>query len=242
MKSKKNNLFFFLYNENSILIEWPKMINKSILKDILNFSNKLNKIKTIQYTVNGYNSLLIRYKSNIKSFEKEIFKLKSLYKDKLEDKIIKNKHWKIPVCYEKKYAPDISYVSKKLDLSIQEIIKIHTQKKYKVYLIGFLPGFLYLGKLNNKLKIPRKNNPSTNYMTGSVGIAENQTGVYPNISPGGWNIIGNSPISFFDPLNNPPCFAISGDTVEFYPISKKEFENIKIESKSNLNYIKILND
>ena len=242
MKSKKINLFFFLYNENSILIEWPKMINKSILKDILNFSNKLNKIKTIQYTVNGYNSLLIRYKSNIKSFEKEILKLKSLYKDKLEDKIIKNKHWKIPVCYEKKYAPDISSVSKKLNLSIQEIIKIHTQKKYKVYLIGFLPGFLYLGKLNNKLKIPRKNNPSTNYMTGSVGIAENQTGIYPNISPGGWNIIGNSPIHFFDPLNNPPCFAICGDTVEFYPISEEEHNYIKIESKSNLNYIKELND
>ena len=79
-------------------------------------------------------------------------------------------------------------------------------------------------------------------MAGSVGIAENQTGIYPNVSPGGWNVIGNSPIQFFNPLNTPPCFANSGDIIEFYPISKEEHENIKIESKSNLNYMRILND
>ena len=242
MKSKINNLFFLVYNEDSILIEWPKIINKSILNDILNFSNKLSKIKTIHYIMNGYNSLLIRYKSNIKSFDKEIINLKNLYKEKISNKTIIKKHWKIPVCYEDKFAPDISYVSKKLNLSSAKIIKLHTLKKYKVYFIGFLPGFLYLGKLDNKLKIPRKKNPSKDYMGGSIGIAENQTGIYPNVSPGGWNIIGNSPIVFFDPLNNPPCFAFSGDTVEFYSINEKEYNRIKFLSKSNLNYIKELND
>ena len=242
MKSKKNKLFFLLYNENSILIEWPKIINKSILNDILNFSNKLSKIKTIHYIVNGYNSLLIRYKSNIKSFNKEIINLKNLYKEKINYKNIINKHWKIPVCYENKFAPEVSYVSKKLNLSSIEIIKLHTLKKYKIYFIGFLPGFLYLGKLDDKLKIPRKKNPSRDYMAGSIGIAENQTGIYPNVSPGGWNIIGNSPINFFDPLNNPPCFAFSGDTIEFYSINENEYNQIKFLSKSNLNYIKELND
>ena len=111
-----------------------------------------------------------------------------------------------------------------------------------MFFIGFLPGFLYLGKLDDKLKFPRKTNPSINYKAGSVGIAENQTGIYPDVSPGGWNIIGNSPICFFDPSNAQPCFAKSGDLIEFYPISEKEYNLIKQKSKNNLNYINELND
>ena len=242
MKTKEYKLSFFLYNKNSILIEWPKIISKNILEDILIFSNKIQKLKTIHSTINGYNSLLINYKSNIKSFENEIFNLKILHKNKLKKLTLNNKNWRIPVCYEKKYAPDISYVSKYLNLSVQQIIRLHSSKKYKLFFIGFLPGFLYLGKLNDKLKLPRKKNPSINYKAGSVGIAENQTGIYPNDSPGGWNIIGNSPINFFDPLSTQPCFAKSGDTVEFYSIDEKDYNLIKQKSKDNLNYINELND
>ena len=89
-----------------------------------------------------------------------------------------------------------------------------------------------MGKLDDKLKFPRKTNPSINYKAGSVGIAENQTGVYPDVSPGGWNIIGNSPICFFDPSNAQPCFAKSGDIIEFYPINEKEYNLIKQKSKT----------
>jgi len=242
MKSKGFELSFFLYNKKSILIEWPKIISENILDDILNFSNKLSKSKTIHSRINGYNSLLIIYKLNIKSLEKEIFNLKNLYKNKLRNLSINNKNWRIPVCYETKYAPDLSYISRKLNLSIKEIIKIHSFKKYKLFFIGFLPGFLYLGKLDDKLKLPRKINPSINYKAGSVGIAENQTGIYPDISPGGWNIIGNSPVCFFDPSHAQPCFAKSGDLIEFYPISEKEYNLIKQKSKNNLNYINELND
>ena len=242
MKTRKHKLSFFLYNKKSILVEWPKIISKNILKDIVKFSNKISKLKSINSRINGYNSLLIRYNSSIKSFEKEIFNLESLYKTKTRNLPTNTKNWRIPVCYEKKYAPDISYVSKKLNLSLKEIIRIHSYKKYKLYFIGFLPGFLYLGKVDNKLKLPRKTNPSTNYEAGSIGIAENQTGIYPNVSPGGWNIIGNSPILFFDPSSKEPCFAKSGDTIEFYSISEKEYNLIKQKSKNNLNYINELND
>ena len=108
MKSKGFELTFFLYNKKSILIEWPKIISENILEDILNFSNKLSKSKTIHSRINGYNSLLIIYKFNIKSLEKEIFNLKNLYKNKLRNLSINNKNWRIPVCYETKYAPDLS--------------------------------------------------------------------------------------------------------------------------------------
>ena len=242
MKTRKPKLSFFLYNKSSILVEWPKIISKNILEDIIKFSNKLSKLKSINSRINGYNSLLIKYNSSIKSFEEEIFNLESLYKNKITNLPTNTKNWRIPVCYEKKYAPDISYVSKKLNLSLKEIIRIHSYKKYKLYFIGFLPGFLYLGKVDNKLKLPRKTNPSTNYEAGSIGIAENQTGIYPNVSPGGWNIIGNSPILFFDPSSKEPCFAKSGDTIEFYSINENEYNLIKQKSKNNLNYINELND
>ena len=242
MKTRKHKLSFFLYNKKSILVEWPKIISKNILEDIVNFSNKLSKLKSINSRINGYNSLLIKYNSSIKSFEEEIFNLESLYKNKTSNLPTNTKNWRIPVCYEKKYAPDISYVSKKLNLSLKEIIRIHSYKKYNLYFIGFLPGFLYLGKLDNKLKLPRKINPSTNYVAGSIGIAENQTGIYPNLSPGGWSVIGNSPIIFFDPSSKEPCFAKSGDTIEFYSINEKEYNLIKQKSKNNLNYINELND
>ena len=242
MKTRKPKLSFFLYNKSSILVEWPKIISKNILEDIIKFSNKLSKLKSINSRINGYNSLLIKYNSSIKSFEEEIFNLESLYKNKISNLPTNTKNWRIPVCYKKKYAPDISYVSKKLNLSLKEIIRIHSYKKYKLYFIGFLPGFLYLGKVDNKLKLPRKTNPSTNYEAGSIGIAENQTGIYPNVSPGGWNIIGNSPILFFDPSSKEPCFAKSGDTIEFYSINENEYNLIKQKSKNNLNYINELND
>ena len=242
MKTRKPKLSFFLYNKSSILVEWPKIISKNILEDIIKFSNKLSKLKSINSRISGYNSLLIKYNSSIKSFEKEIFNLESLYKNKISNLPTNTKNWRIPVCYKKKYAPDISYVSKKLNLSLKEIIRIHSYKKYKLYFIGFLPGFLYLGKVDNKLKLPRKINPSTNYEAGSIGIAENQTGIYPNVSPGGWNIIGNSPILFFDPSSKEPCFAKSGDTIEFYSINENEYNLIKQKSKNNLNYINELND
>ena len=242
MKTRKPKLSFFLYNKSSILVEWPKIISKNILEDIIKFSNKLSKLKSINSRISGYNSLLIKYNSSIKSFEEEIFNLESLYKNKISNLPTNTKNWRIPVCYKKKYAPDISYVSKKLNLSLKEIIRIHSYKKYKLYFIGFLPGFLYLGKVDNKLKLPRKINPSTNYEAGSIGIAENQTGIYPNVSPGGWCIIGNSPILFFDPSSKEPCFAKSGDTIKFYSINENEYNLIKQKSKNNLNYINELND
>ncbi len=243
MKEKDINLSFLLYNENSILIGWTKIINESTLKEILIYKNKLSKIKSIQNTINAYNSLLIKYKSEIKSFNEEVKNLKGLYKEKVKTQEIKmSKHWKIPVCYGKKYAPDIYLVSKKLKLSSSEIIKLHSSKKYTLYFIGFLPGFIYLGQLDSKLRIPRKQNPSKIYMAGSIGIADYQTGIYPNDSPGGWNIIGNSPLTYFDPFNKAPCFANSGDTIEFYSINEKEYNQTKHLSNNNLNFIKELND
>ena len=132
--------------------------------------------------------------------------------------------WKVPVCYDVELGIDLEEISHTLKLSIQEIIDLHSQAIYTVYFIGFLPGFLYLGGLDNRLEIKRKSNPRLHVDKGSVAIGGSQTGVYPQDSAGGWNIIGKTPLSFFNLDHNNPCFAKPGDKIQFVPISLEEFK------------------
>lgn len=114
----------------------------------------------------------------------------------------------------------------KKNRSEQDIIALHTKPNYTVFCIGFLPGFLYLGGLDKALHFPRKQMPRLQIESGAVGIGGTQTGVYPCESPGGWNIIGNSPLSFFNMARAIPCFAKPGDQIDFYPISLKQHRDI----------------
>lgn len=131
---------------------------------------------------------------------------------------------KIPVCYEENFAPDISELSKSTGFSIEEIIERHLNAEYRVYMLGFLPGFAYMGGLDAAIAMPRKQQP-VNVAAGSVGIAGNQTGIYPGNSPGGWNIIGRTPLALFDQNNSSLTLLQPGDQVIFERISKDEFEN-----------------
>ncbi len=132
---------------------------------------------------------------------------------------------KIPVCYEKEFAPDIKEVTKGKNISPDEVIQIHISRTYYVYMIGFLPGFTYMGEVDEKIETPRKLHPRQKVEAGSVGIAGKQTGIYPLSSPGGWQIIGRTPLKMFDATKKEPTLLKAGDTVQFYPISKNEFEN-----------------
>lgn len=133
---------------------------------------------------------------------------------------------KIPVCYEEEFAPDLSYLAAEKNLTVEEVIRIHTQRKYKVYMLGFLPGFSYMGEVDEKIAMPRKLQPHP-VEAGGVGIAGKQTGIYPLHSPGGWQIIGRTPVKLFNPRQEEPCLLQAGDRVEFYPVSKKEFLEIQ---------------
>jgi inhibitor of KinA len=143
----------------------------------------------------------------------------------------------IPVCYESEFAPDLEYLAKEKNKSVEEVVSIHTSKQYRVYMLGFLPGFAYMGEVDERIVMPRKLQPVT-VATGSVGIAGKQTGIYPLISPGGWQIIGRTPLKLFDaaPSKSPPpvggetsegplCLLKPGDNVQFISISKNEFES-----------------
>lgn len=131
----------------------------------------------------------------------------------------------IPVCYEGEYAPDLDWVAGQKGLSAQEVVSIHSNGVYRVYMVGFLPGFSYMGVLDERIQLPRKLQPVP-VVAGGVGIAGMQTGIYPLNSPGGWQIIGRTPMRFFDAADDPPVRLKTGDRVRFCPIPATEFRRL----------------
>lgn len=216
------------FSETSILVQWPQRIAPDILDDILVFKNHLLnlKLQSITQIINAYNSILINYSNYILDFEAELTFLKNQYDSRLSTDNKPQKLWKIPVCYEPLFGLDLEEISTDKNLSISEIIRRHTTAIYRIYFIGFLPGFLYLGGLDEHLFMPRKNSPRQHIEKGAVAIGGEQTGIYPNASPGGWNIIGNSPLDFFNPKLEMPCFANAGDSIQFFPIDLDTHKNI----------------
>lgn len=133
---------------------------------------------------------------------------------------------KIPVCYGDGFGPDIEVVAKHNNITVDEVIRLHTSVKYLIYMLGFNPGFCYLGGLPDGIETPRKTVPAINIVAGSVGIAGKQTGIYPIDSPGGWQIIGKTPVKIFDIDRKPEVIFEYGDYIKFVPVSSEEFEEI----------------
>ena len=129
----------------------------------------------------------------------------------------------IPVCYDGAFGPDLEDLASVAGLPKEEVIRLHTAASYRVYMIGFLPGFPYLGEVDPRIAMPRKETPRLNVSAGSVGIAGRQTGIYPFDSPGGWQIIGRTPLALFDADKESPALLSPGMTVEFYSITPDEF-------------------
>lgn len=130
----------------------------------------------------------------------------------------------IPVCYGGDFGPDLDFVAKHNGLESDDVSRIHAEGEYPVYMIGFIPGFPYLGGMSEQIAAPRKVKPRQSVAAGSVGIAGIQTGIYPIDSPGGWQIIGRTPVSLFRPQSNSPSLLHAGDIVRFYPISRETYD------------------
>ena len=157
--------------------------------------------------------------------------MKKQIEDSIKDcdwsKTISAQHIEIPICYDPSLAPDLFKLAEERKLAPEIVVHLHSGKPYRVYMIGFLPGFAYMGKVDERITMPRKNNPSIEVPAGSVGIAGEQTGIYPVNSPGGWNIIGQTPMRLFDARNNDPVLLKAGDEVQFVPITLQQFHDLK---------------
>jgi inhibitor of KinA len=170
-----------------------------------------------------YRALFIEYDPRLISFERLLL----LVEEAIEASIPPEEEREtveIPVCYGGEYGPDLEEVAARHNLSSQEVIALHSASLYHVYMIGFTPGFPYLGGLDSRLATPRKKTPRERVPAGSVGIADRQSGIYPIESPGGWQIIGRTPLRLFA-LNRSPVFLVrAGQAVRFKAIARNEFE------------------
>jgi len=134
--------------------------------------------------------------------------------------------WEIPVCYDPEFAPDIEEVATRVGLSVAEVAALHAGTQYHVYMIGFVPGYPYMGDLPKQLRLPRRRDPRTRVPPGSLAIATSLTAVYPYESPGGWHLIGTSPVRFFDPDSANGSLLGPGDSVKFRSVAAGEFSRI----------------
>lgn len=224
--------------DRALLIDFGNRIEKEINEIILglfdHFEN--NPIEGVKGMVPAYSSLALYYDpvyfAGIRKDDKTLFET---VVEKVNEKIERHTDAvsrkpmtiKVPFCYSKRFAWDLENVAASHQLPVEKVIEIFTARTYRVFMIGFLPGFGYMGEVDNRIATPRKSQPRSTVPAGSVGIAGNQTGIYPVDSPGGWNIIGRTPLSLFNKNDQDPAMFHPGDEIVFYPISENEFENYK---------------
>lgn len=202
-------------------------VNRQVnrLKDLL----LIEKIAGIEEMVPAFSSLLILYNPQLLKFTELGEKLKKI---NLTPELINSTQKKIleiPCCYGGEYGEDLTDLAKLSGLSEAEIIKIHSSRDYRVYMLGFLPGFVYLGGLDERIAAPRLKTPRVAIPAGSVGIGGDQTGVYPIASPGGWRLIGKTPVKFYDPARKQPILCQAGDYIRFVPITANEYNRLAKE-------------
>lgn len=237
-----NTSDFKIYSlaENAVSMEFGQEINELTFNRIQGLNEALQKdpFDGFQCTVPAYVSLTVFFDPvqvmaaptlfGINCFEKVSKHLLQMDKNIGGNLISKRQPIHIPVCYDEEFGPDLVFLMKYCGLTKQEIINIHSAATYKVHMIGFLPGFAYLGGMSEQLLAPRKSVPRAKVPAGSVGIAGAQTGIYPLESPGGWQLIGQTPLQLFDlKQNQKPSLLKAGDEVIFTPIGIDDFKSFQ---------------
>lgn len=202
--------------------------------DVMGFKNYLEKnpFPHLLEMVPTYTSLSIYLLHSDKNALKLIQEvLKNYFDEKDESQKTPSRLVKIPVCYDEDFGWDLIDSGQKLNLEKEELIAVHSGEIYKVYMLGFVPGFPYLGTVPERIRLPRLAKARKVVPAGSVGIAGSQTGIYPSDISGGWPIVGRTPVKIFDPEAEQPFLLQAGDEVQFYPISKGEFFSLQKASK-----------
>lgn len=197
----------------------------------IQFNIELERIGGIIELIPAYCDLLVLYDPLIISYDKLYVILENIISRLKSIDLPDSRLIEIPVCYNDEFAENMEDVVKHTKLLKEEIIRIHSSPTYLVYMLGFTPGFCYLGGMDDKIATPRKIIPSQKIQAGSVGIADKQTGIYPIDSPGGWQIIGRTPIKLFDPDGETQFFCKAGDRLKFIPIDLEKFDMIKLKQE-----------
>lgn len=214
------------FGDTALTVEFGDTISLEINHRVVSLNDAIlkAKIKGVEELVPTYRSLLVRYDPLKTSYEQLAFHIKDLEKAVKDygEKGVSRKTI-VPVVYGGEYGPDLGHIAQLHGLSEEQVISLHSREEYRVYMIGFVAGFPYLGEAPEEIATPRLLTPRLKVPAGSVGIAERQTGIYPREAPGGWQIVGRTSLKLFDPRHEPPALLKPGDRVRFRPISEDEY-------------------
>ena len=219
---------FLNTGDTSLCVEFGNEISKEINAKIRAFNILVgeSKIPGVIETVPTYRSIMVHYDPEKISHKALEAKLRALT-GRMDTVVIPPSDvLEIPVLYGGEMGPDLPFVAEHAGITPEEVIRLHTEPEYLIYMLGFTPGFTYLGGLNPKIETPRLKTPRVKIPAGSVGIAGKQTGVYPIDSPGGWQLIGRTPVHMYDPNREKPILPEAGQYIKFRAIDQAEFDKI----------------
>ncbi len=213
-----------LAGDSALVVEFGDEISQEVNHRVHALAEALekNRLPGLIEAVPTYRSLLLHYDPLRLSCDEVVAFVSDVLQECERKPSLQARVVEIPVVYGGEFGPDIEFVAQHNGLSVQEVIALHSGAAYTVYMLGFTPGFAYLGGMPEAIAAPRLETPRTLVPAGSVGIAGQQTGVYPIATPGGWRLIGRTPLELFDPRGDPPTLLRAGDEVRFVPVSEEE--------------------
>jgi len=237
----KQEIRYLFAGDKVIVVEFGNEISKEINSKVMALYHVINSshIKGIEELIPTYRSLMVQYNPAQVVYNELIDILKTLCENLNKEKLPKQKIIEVPVIYGQEFGPDIEFVASHNNISVNEVIQIHTSNDYLIYMLGFTPGFPYLGGMCEKIETPRLKTPRTKIPVGSVGIAGKQTGIYPIESPGGWQLIGRTPIKLYDPYREPPILLQAGNYIRFVSVGLEEYREIERLVEANTYVINI---
>lgn len=223
---------FLSSGESCLVVEFADEVNMGANASVQALRHLVNAHfsgRVVRECVPTYRSLSINFDPLLIEWDVLIGRVKELLLQSCADVLSVREVVEMPVCYGGEYGPDIESVAAYTKLSVEEVVKRHTSRPYYCYMLGFTPGYPYLGGMDESLSVPRLPSPRTHIPMGTVAIAGTQTGVYPIASPGGWQLLGRTPLRLFDPKANPVTLIQAGEWVRFAPVSEEEYHSIEIQ-------------
>lgn len=223
------------FGDSALLVTFEKVISEEVNQEVISLYKRLQGNDGFPYLIPAYNTLTIGLDTKRWNFDRAAAAIKSEYAQITNSRSSDTADsFTIPVCYESPYEMDMDDVSVQTGLSKHEIINLHTSQIFRVYMLGFVAGFAYMGSLPEALKCKRKENPRLKVPKGAVGLAGIQTGIYPTEAPGGWQIIGQTPLDMFDLNRSESSLLKPGDHVKFRAISIQEFRIIRLKIETGI--------
>ena len=218
---------FLASGDAALIVEFGSTVDRRTNAKVLTLFDRLTaaKIPGVIEAIPTFRSLLVQYDPLTIRHRELRARLEGMVKG-LVGKKHAGRRWHIPLCYGGAHGPDLEDVAKRTGMTPKQVIETHSAVDYNVYMIGFLPGYPYMGDLPQMLELPRRENPRLKVAPGSVCIAMRMTAIYPIESPGGWNLLGRTPARLWDMRADPPALLATGDMVRFEPISAEEFERL----------------